>query len=157
MATKKSDKAPAKSARGTAKSTKSKAAPKAKAAPKKEPKAAKAPATPPKARHPRGRVLENHGSKEALAKSLAAVIARADEDTDMLEARLKKASNAQLLRLSRVTATVKQKYGSRDALITAIGNSAKKANDKDYLAKLQSFSLPQLLDLAAATERAARA
>jgi hypothetical protein len=112
--------------------------------------------TPPKARHPRGRVLENHGSKEALAKSLAAVIARSDQDTDALEADLKRASNAQLLRLSRVTATVKQKYGNRDKLIAAIGTAEKKSSDKDYIAKLESFSLPQLLDLAVSAERRAR-
>jgi len=135
---------------------------KQKQAPKKVVKApkkvAKAKATlAPKARHPRARVLENHGSKEALAKSLAAVIARADQDTDALEASLKTASNAQLLRLSRVTATVKQKYGNRDKLIAAIGTAEQKSKDKDYIAKLESFSLPQLLDLAASAERRARA
>jgi hypothetical protein len=138
--------------------TKSKAA-KPKAATKaKVTKVVKAKAAPvaQKARHPRARVLENHGSKEALAKSLAAVIARSDQDTDLLETQLKKASNAQLLRLSRVTATVKQKYGSRDKLIAAIGSSQKKDKDKDFLAKLDSCSLPQLLDLAASAERRAR-
>jgi hypothetical protein len=111
---------------------------------------------PPKARHPRARVLENHGSKEALAKSLAAVIARADQDTDTLEADLKRASNAQLLRLSRVTATVKQKYGNRDKLIAAIGTAEKKSKDQDYLAKLETMPLPHLLDLAVSAERRAR-
>ena len=138
--------------------TKSKAArtPKIKARVAKVHKAKPAPVAA-KARHPRARVLENHGSKEALAKSLAAVIARSDQDTGELESQLKKASNAQLLRLSRVTATVKQKYGNRDKLIAAIGTAEHKAKDKDYLAKLDSFSLPQLLDLAASAERRARA
>ena len=108
-------------------------------------------------RHPRARVLEAHGGKEAVAKSLAAVIARSDQDTDQLESQLKKASNSQLLRLTRVTATVKQKYGSRDKLIAAIGDASKKAKDKDFLAKLESYSLPQLLDLATAAEKRARA
>ncbi len=139
--------------------TKSKAAKPPKAAAKaKVVKVAKTKAAPvaQKARHPRARVLENHGSKEALAKSLAAVIARADQDTDQLESELKKASNAQLLRLSRVTATVKQKYGNRDKLIAAIGSAEKKDKDKDFLAKLESCSLPHLLDLAASAERRAR-
>jgi len=112
---------------------------------------------PVKARHPRARVVENHTSKEALAKSLAAVIARTDEDTDALEGRLKSASNAQLLRLSRVTATVKQKYGNREKLIAAIGTANNKTKDKDFLAQLEKFSLPQLLDLAVAVERRTRA
>ena len=138
--------------------TSSKSTPKAAAAPKAAKKAPVAKsAAPTKARHPRPRVLENHGSKEALAKSLAAVIARPDEDTDGLETRLKRASNQQLLRLSRVTATVKQKYGNREKLIAAIGTSENKGKDKDFLAKLGSFSLPQLLDLATSADRRTRA
>jgi hypothetical protein len=136
----------------TSKAAPKKAAPKAKAAPKK----AAVQAAPPKARHPRARLLENHGSKEALAKTLAAVIARADQDTDAVEADLKRASNAQLLRLSRVTATVKQKYGNRDKLISAIGTAEKKSGDKDFIAKLETYSLPHLLDLAQSAERRAR-
>jgi hypothetical protein len=132
------------------------AAPKKVAPPKKVVKVKAKSTTPPKARHPRARVLENHGSKEALAKSLAAVIARSDQDTDALEADLKRASNAQLLRLSRVTATVKQKYGNRDKLIAAIGTAEKKSSDKDFIARLEKYSLPHLLDLAVSAERRAR-
>jgi hypothetical protein len=141
----------------TTKKSAPKKAPKAVAKAPKAVKAAKAPAAPPKARHPRARVVENHTSKEALAKSLASVLARTDEDTDALEGRLKRASNAQLLRLSRVTATVKQKYGNRDKLIAAIGTARNKSKDKDYLTRLEGFSLPVLLDLAVAAEKAARA
>ncbi len=108
-------------------------------------------------RHPVGRVKEGHGGKEALAKALAPLLARDDEDSDVIATRLKTASNSQLLRLKRVTDTVKQKWGSREALITALGNAEKKSKDKDYLAKLATFSLPKLLDLAASAERRARA
>ncbi len=124
-----------------------KAAPKAKA---------KAPAAPAKIlpRHPKVRVAEAHGSKAALAKAIAPLLARTDEDTDALEVRLKKASNAQLLRLQRATQTLKDKYGNREKLIAAIGAAQRKAKDKDYLAKLESYSLPYLLDLASASARA---
>lgn len=122
-----------------------KAAPKAKAAPIKQ-----------GPRHPRGRVIEKHGSKAELAKSIAAAIARADQDAGSLETQLKKASNAQLLRLQRATQTLKDKFGNRDKLIAAIGAASNKAKDKDYLAKLDSYSLPQLLDLAAGAQRGAR-
>ena len=121
-----------------------------KAAPK--PKVATAAPVKVGPRHPRARVTEGHGSKAALAQALASVIARADEDTGALESRLKKASNAQLLRLSRASKTLKDKYGSRDKLIAAIGAATHKATDKDYLAKLDRYSLPQLLDLAALTQ-----
>jgi hypothetical protein len=134
-------------------STKSKAAAK-KAAPKPKAKVKAAPkpkAAPVKVgpRHPKSRVAEGHGSKAALAKALAPVLARTDEDTGALETRLAKASNAQLLRLQRASQTLKDKYGSRDKLIAAIGTATQKSKDKDYLAKLDSYSLPQLLDLAA--------
>jgi hypothetical protein len=125
-----------------------KAAPKAKAKAKAPPKPKAAPVKVGP-RHPKGRVSEAHGSKAALAKALAPVLARTDEDTGALETRLAKASNAQLLRLQRASQTLKDKYGSRDKLIAAIGTASHKSKDKDYLAKLDSYSLSQLLDLAA--------
>lgn len=109
-------------------------------------------------RHPHGRVkATSQGSKEALAKALAPSLARSDEDTDQLEARLKTASNTQLLRLQKVADAVKSKYGSRAGLIEAIGKSEQKGKDKDFIAKLESLSLPNLLDIARAADRRARA
>lgn len=131
-----------------------------KAAPKGEPKAPRAEKKPFVAgpRHPRARVLAtSQGSKEALAKAIAPALAKADEDKDALEARLKTASNAQLLRLQAAVDRVKTKYGSRAGLIEALGKSENKSKDKDYIAKLESLSLPNLLDLATSAERRARA
>ena len=109
-------------------------------------------------RHPRARVqATSQGSKEALAKALAPTLARADEDTDQLEARLKTASNQQLLRLQRIADEVKQKWGSRAGLIEALGKGAQKTKDKDFITKLESLSLPNLFDLAVSAERRARA
>ena len=126
------------------------------AAPKKVPKE-KTETKPAGPRHPLGRVKAGHGGKEALAKAIAPALARDDEDSDVIASRLKTASNAQLLRLQRVVDAVKQKWGSRDALITAIGNAEKKSKDKDYLTKLGTYSLPKLFDLATSSERRARA
>jgi len=130
-----------------------KAAPKkAVAAPKKGPKTKQA-AGP---RHPKARVAAGHGSKADLAKALASSVARGDQSASDVEAQLKTASNQQLLRLQQVVETVKKKWGNRDKLIAAIGTAQKKSTDKDYIAKLESFSLPQLVDLAMSSERAAR-
>lgn len=131
-------------------------APKAKPAGKTKsaaPKVKKVKAAPAKIlpRHPKARVADAHGSKAALAKAIAPLLARAAEDTGALEVRLQKASNAQLLRLQRATQTLKAKFGDREKLIAAIGAATRKAKDKDYLARLDSYSLPQLLDLAAAS------
>jgi hypothetical protein len=108
-------------------------------------------------RHPRARVADAFSGKAALAKTLAPAVARSDEDTDLVEARLAKASNAQLLRLQRVAEAVKAKWGNREKLIAAIGTAQKKSKDKDYLAKLDTYSLPQLFDIVKTVERAARA
>jgi hypothetical protein len=138
-----------KKASAKAKPAAKKPAPKAKAA---APARTKVAAPPAKIvpRHPRGKLAESHGSKAALAKAIAPLVARGDEDVDALEVRLKKASNAQLLRLQRASLAVKDRFGTRDKLIEAIGAAQKKSKDKDYLAKLATFSLPELLDLAPA-------
>jgi len=136
--------------------TKKAVAPKAaakKTTAKKGPKA-EAKATGP--RHPRGRVETNHGGKEALAKTLSSALAFGDESADAVAGRLKTASNSQLLRLQKVVETMKQKWGSRDKLIAAITDATKSGKDKDYVAKLGSFSLPRLVDLASSTARRAR-
>jgi hypothetical protein len=109
-------------------------------------------------RHPAARVkATSQGSKEAIAKALAPTLAFGDDDKDTVESRLKTASNAQLLRLQKIADQVKQKFGSREGLIEAIGKTEKKSGDKDYIAKLETLSLPNLFDLATSAERRARA
>jgi hypothetical protein len=113
--------------------------------------AKKGPKPPQKAqgpRHPKARVVAAHGGKEALAKSLAAALAIGEESASDVESRLKTASNAQLLRLAAVAERVKQKWGTRAKLIAAIGEAAKKSKDQDYLTKLGSLGLPQLVEIA---------
>lgn len=141
----------------TKKTEKTAAAPKAaaKTTAAKAPKAAKPAKAAQGPRHPKARVAAT-GTKADLAKALASSVARSNQDAGDVENQLKTASNQQLLRLQRVVETVKKKWGSRDKLISAIGTAQNKSKDKDYLAKLETFSLPQLLDLATAGERRAR-
>jgi hypothetical protein len=130
--------------------------PEAKAKPAAKPaKSATKPAPAARPRGPRALVVAHHESKQALAKSLAESLAREDEDTDIITARLSKASNQQLLRLQRVAETVKKQFGGRAKLIAAIGTAERKSTDKDYLAKLDQLSLPNLLQLATAAQRRA--
>ena len=149
MATKKKT---TKKAAPKAKKTTTKAAPKA----KKEPKAPKE-AKEQLPRHPKARLAKLHGNKADLAKSLAPALVAGDEDAGAVSDRLSKASNTQLLRLQKVVETVKEKFGSRDKLIEAIGTAQNKSKDKDFLAKLATFPLPRLLDLATSATRSARA
>jgi hypothetical protein len=148
MATKKTTK----KAAPKAKKTTTKAAPKAKK--EKAPRAEAKEALP---RHPKARLAKLHGTKADLAKTLASALATGGEDAGALTARLSKASNSQLLRLQKVVDTVNSKFGGRDKLIEAIGTAQKKSKDKDYLAKLATFPLPRLLDLATSATRSARA
>lgn len=104
--------------------------------------------TVPSPRHPRGRLVAQHESKEALAKALAPSLAKPDQEADAIATRLRTASNSQLLRLKRVVDTVAAKYGDRKQLIAKIGSDRNKSKDADYLAKLERLSLPHLLDLA---------
>lgn len=141
--------------------TKSKAPKKAKADVAKVVKPAKAakaaaPRNERAARHPHSRVVARHGSKEALAKSLAESLAKPDQDSGAIATRLQTASNSQLLRLQRVVETVTATYGNRAKLIAKIGSDQKKSKDSEYLAKLDTMSLPHLLDLAQATAKRAR-
>jgi hypothetical protein len=133
-----------------------KKAPAKKTAVKKAPKD-KVDAKPVGPRHPKGRVTELHSGKEALAKTLAASLVTESEDSDTIASKLKTASNMQLLRLQRVVATVKDKWGSREKLIAALSEQGKHGKDKDFLAKLGTFSLPRLLDMAQSAQRRAGA
>jgi hypothetical protein len=145
---KKSPKAAAKkpaAKKAATKTAKASSAPKAPKAPKAEHKALP--------RHPKARVAATHESKAALAKTLAKSLARNDEDDGQIAERLTTASNQQLLRLHDVVSTVKEKYGDRAKLIAKLGELEKKATDKDYLAKLDTLGLPQLLDMARAHDK----
>lgn len=135
----------------TKKTTVKKAPAKKPAAKKAAPKKAKKEAVetkPALPRHPKARVVAAHESKAALAKSLAESIGREDEDTGVIAERLRTASNSQLLRLQAAVETMKDKYGTRAKLVAAVGAAANKSTDKDFLAHLDTLSLPNLLDLA---------
>jgi hypothetical protein len=140
------------------KASKTNAATKAKAEPRvtkaQRTKARKAAAKKPQG--PKALVASKHTSKESLVGSIIGTVARADENRDEVQKRLLKASNAQLLRLAGVVETVNKKFGSRDKLIDAITKAGNSGKDKDYVAKLATYSLPRLLDLASSKQRAAR-
>jgi hypothetical protein len=74
---------------------------------------------------------------------------------------LEKVSNAKLLRLHDVLTRAKDGFGSRDKLVAAIVDLAKRAKDKGYATRLETYPLPRLLDLhgslARASKRAAKA
>ncbi len=98
---------------------------------------------------PLTQVKRLHGSKETLIDALAADLARESGDSkDEVKERLAGAPNAKLLRLHTALASVREKYGSKDKLIQAISQAKGHGKDQDYAAKLQSYSITRLLDMA---------
>ena len=152
MATKKTTKTEEKSNGKPAPKTKKAAAPKTAGTAKKAAKVAAKVVGGPLAK-----LKAAYGSKESLVGKIAEPLAGKDEDTDTVKERLLHASNKQLLRLASVVETVTKKYGSREKLIAAVGVAMKKAKDNDFIAKLESMSLPQLFDIAKSHERRAKA
>ncbi|MEZ4402879.1 MAG: hypothetical protein R3B06_22855 [Kofleriaceae bacterium] len=106
---------------------------------------------------PLSKVKALHGSKEKLVAKIAGSLVHDGADEGTVKERLATASNAQLLRLAEVAEAVKKAYGNRDKLIGALANAQGRAKDKDYVAKLGTFPLPRLYDLAKSAERKAKA
>lgn len=134
--------------------TKKKAEPKAKKAA--APAKAKAEAKPKVDRGPLARMKALYGTKDKLVDKIAGSIAGSGEDEGALKDRLLKASNQQLLKLAAVAEAVKKAYGSRDKLIATLTKTLGRVKDSDFLAKLGTFSLPRLYDLARSADRKAK-
>ena len=96
-------------------------------------------------------------SKEKLIDKVIDVAREADEEKDAVVERLSSVSNKKLLRLAEVGKVVKDKYGgSKDKLVAAVCQAVGKAKDKDYVARLSSYSAARLLDLVQSAERRTR-
>src|SRR4051812_31334616 len=97
---------------------------------------------------------------ESKAKLVEAVqkLATADLWVERLNADkgLAKVSNQKLVKLHDALSDAKQRFGSRDKLISAILELKKRTKDANYSAGLQKVALPQLLDLHASVERASK-
>jgi hypothetical protein len=66
---------------------------------------------------------------------------------------LGRVSNAKLLRLHGVLTDAQKRFGSRDKLISAIIELARRTKDKDYAKSLSEYPLPRLLDLHGSLEK----
>ncbi|MDH5675101.1 MAG: hypothetical protein OEZ06_23435 [Myxococcales bacterium] len=66
-------------------------------------------------------------------------------------------SNRKLLHLHEVLSAVKERFGSREKLIEAIAEGAKRAKDADYKKSLERFPTPRLYELYRAGVKRAKA
>jgi hypothetical protein len=102
-------------------------------------------------------VKERFASKDKLVEAVQK-LATTDLWLDRVNAGkgLSKVSNQKLVKLHDALSDAKQRFGSRDKLISAILELKKRTKDAAYGAGLQKFPLPQLLDLHASVERAGK-
>ncbi len=98
---------------------------------------------------PMQQVQDEFGSKEELAKKVVGILdTPEDEDQADFEHRISTLSNRKLLRLWNAHQTVQDTYGSKSDLVEKITKARFNGHNADYAAKLETFNLPKLLDLA---------
>jgi hypothetical protein len=69
---------------------------------------------------------------------------------------LGRVSNAKLIRLHDILSDAKTRFGTRDKLIGAIVELAKRTKDTDFATSLGKFPLPRLLDLHSSLTRSSK-
>jgi hypothetical protein len=102
-------------------------------------------------------VKERFASKDKLVEAVQK-LATADLWLDRVNAAkgLSKVSNQKLVKLHDALSDAKQRFGSRDKLVSAILELKKRTKDNAYAAGLNKAPLPQLLDLHDSVERAGK-
>jgi hypothetical protein len=98
-------------------------------------------------------VNETFGAKDKLVDKLVGLLDRGAESKDDLRKRLSSAANVKLLHLHAVATTVKDKYGSHDALVAQVAKSLGRSKDKPFVERLAAYSDARLIDLAKASDR----
>jgi hypothetical protein len=104
---------------------------------------------------PLARVKEEFGGKDKLVDKLVGLVDAGDESKDDLRRRLLGAANSKLLRLHVVATKVKEQ-GGHDKLAAAAAAGVGHGKDKDFVAKLESFSNGRLVDMVVTAEQRAK-
>jgi hypothetical protein len=103
---------------------------------------------------PLSRVKDEFGGKDKLVDKIVGVLDAGDESKDELRKRLLGVANTKLIRLHTVATRTKQE-GGHDKLAGATAEKMGRAKDKDYVAKLETFSNGRLIDMLTVAERRA--
>ncbi len=98
-------------------------------------------------------VNETFGAKDKLVDKLVGLLDRGEESKDDLRKRLSTAANGKLLHLHQVASTLKDKFGSHDALVTQVVTALGRTKDKPFVERLAAYSDARLIELANATDR----
>jgi hypothetical protein len=100
---------------------------------------------------PLARVKEEFGGKDKLVDKIVGLLG-SDEPKDELRRRLLGAANTKLIRLHSVATQVKA-AGGIDAAVTAAATELGRGKDKDYVAKLATYSSGKVLDILQSAKR----
>ncbi len=96
-------------------------------------------------------VKEKFGSKAELVKQLVSTVVPSEGETESeLTERLMRVSNKKLLVLHEREATLKDKFGSREKLISALVDKQLGREDADLQEKLGQYSTGRLLSMSGA-------
>lgn len=95
---------------------------------------------------PLARVKEEFGGKDKLVDKIVGLLGSGDEPKEDMRRRLLGAANSKLVRLHGVAIQVKE-LGGKDQLADAAAQELGRAKDKDYVAKLGTFSSGKLVDI----------
>lgn len=107
---------------------------------------------------PLATVKEKFGDKEKLVAALEKLtgeslwLGRTNADKGLAHV-----SNAKLLRLHAVFTEVKEKFGTREKLVTAILETEKRTKDAGFKARLEGWPVPRLYDHYKAAAKRAKA
>ena len=101
---------------------------------------------------PLARVKETFGGKDKLVDKIVALLGSGDEPRDDMRRRLLGAANRKLERLHGVATQVKE-LGGHDQLADAAAQALGRGKDKDYVAKLGTFSSGKLVDILQSARR----
>src|SRR6185295_1929723 len=95
---------------------------------------------------PLARVKDEFGGKDKLVDTIVGLLGSGDEPKDDMRRRLLGAANGKLIRLHGIATEVKD-LGGHDKLADAAAAELGRSKDKDYVAKLGTFSSGRLIDL----------
>jgi len=101
---------------------------------------------------PLARVKQEFGGKDKLVDKIVGLLDAGDESKDDLRKRLLGAANRKLIRLHGVATQVKG-AGGKEQIATAAAQELGKAKDKDYVAKLNTFSSGKLVDILSSAKK----
>lgn len=97
-------------------------------------------------------VKETFGGKDKLVDKIVALLGSGDEPKDEMRRRLLSAANSKLVRLHGVATQVKE-LGGHDKVVDATAAELGRSKDKDYVAKLGTFSSGKLIDILQSARR----